>query len=132
MRDQGLAPQPCPQGLGGGTVAEGGAPTCTEVHRGCGYGTAVLLGVLGAPTAKRLAPMMAELVPTLRRLEERRVTDETAAALVVMSAATIDRRLAPDRARLTLRGRSHTKPGSLLKDAIPIRPGPNGMTPCRA
>ncbi len=77
--------------------------------------------VLGAPTGKRLAPMMAELVPTLRRFEELRVTEETAAALVVMSAATIDRRLAPDRARLTLRGRSHTKPGSLLKDAIPIR-----------
>src|SRR5665647_2848718 len=31
------------------------------------------------------------------------------------------RRLAPDRDGLRLRGRSHTKPGSLLKDAIPIR-----------
>ena len=38
-----------------------------------------------------------------------------------MSPATIDRRLAPDRAGMVLRGRSHTKPGSLLKDAIPIR-----------
>ena len=38
-----------------------------------------------------------------------------------MSAATIDRRLAPARAAMTLRGRSHTKPGSLLKDPIPIR-----------
>ena len=77
--------------------------------------------VLGAPTGKRLAPMMGELVPTLRRLQELRVTDETAAALVAMSAATMDRRLAQDRAKLTLRGRSHTKPASLLKDQIPIR-----------
>ena len=38
-----------------------------------------------------------------------------------MSAATMDRRLAPDRAAMRLRGRSHTKPESLLKDAIPIR-----------
>jgi hypothetical protein len=33
----------------------------------------------------------------------------------------MDRRLAPDRVAMTLLGRSHTKPGSLLKDAIPIR-----------
>ncbi len=38
-----------------------------------------------------------------------------------MSAATIDRRLAVDRARLSVRGGSHTKPGSLLKSQIPIR-----------
>ena len=38
-----------------------------------------------------------------------------------MSAATIDRRLAPDRAKLTIRGRSGTKPGSLAKSQIPIR-----------
>jgi hypothetical protein len=77
--------------------------------------------VLGAPTGKRLAPVMSELVPTLRRFAELDVSDQTAAGLVTMSAATIDRRLAPDRAKLQIRGRSHTKPGSLLKDAIPIR-----------
>jgi hypothetical protein len=49
------------------------------------------------------------------------VSDEVAGALVVMSTATMDRRLGPDRAAMTLRGGSHTKPGSLLKDAIPIR-----------
>src|SRR5664279_1414119 len=77
--------------------------------------------VLGAPTGKRLAPMMGELVPTLRRFEELKISDDTERALIVMSAATMDRRLAPDRAKLALKGRSHTKPGSLLKDAIPIR-----------
>src|ERR1019366_2346798 len=77
--------------------------------------------VLGAPTGKRLAPVMDELVTTLRRFGELDVSDEVAGALTEMSAATMDRRLAPDRAAMRLRGRSHTKPGSLLKDAIPIR-----------
>ncbi|MHB1737887.1 MAG: integrase catalytic domain-containing protein [Actinomycetes bacterium] len=77
--------------------------------------------VLGAPTGKRLAPVMTVLVATLRRFAELDISDELAALLVAMSPATMDRRLAPDRAAMTLRGRSHTKPGSLLKDAIPIR-----------
>ena len=74
--------------------------------------------VLGAPTGKRLAPVMAELVERLRRFEELVISDVTAGLLVTMSAAAMDRRLAPDRA---MRGRSHTKPGSLLKSQIPIR-----------
>lgn len=65
--------------------------------------------------------MMGELVPTLRRFQELDVSDELAASLSAMSPATMDRRLAPDRAKMVLRGRSHTKPGSLLKDQIPIR-----------
>jgi len=91
------------------------------------YGPEVMVGlrfcwaVLGAPTGKRLAPVLAELVATLRRFGELVLTDETTALLVAMSAATIDRRLAGDRANMVLRGRSHTKPGSLLKDSIPIR-----------
>jgi len=64
---------------------------------------------------------MGELVATLRRFGELDVSDQLAEAQVVMSPATMDRRLAPDRAAMTLRGRSHTKPGSLLKDAIAIR-----------
>ena len=77
--------------------------------------------VLGAPTGKRLAPIMGELVPRLRRFEELDISDDTQAALLAMSPATMDRRLAPDRAKMQLRGRSHTKPGSLLKSQIPIR-----------
>ncbi len=91
------------------------------------YGAEVIVAlafcwaVLGAPTGKRLAPMMGELVPRLRRFEELLISDDTAMALVAMSPATIDRRLAPDRAKMLARGRSHTKPGSLLKDSKPIR-----------
>lgn len=38
-----------------------------------------------------------------------------------MSPATIDRRLAPVRRLIVAKGRSHTKPGTLLKSQIPIR-----------
>jgi integrase-like protein len=77
--------------------------------------------VLRAPAGKRLAPMLPVLVPILRRDGELKITDEEAALLCRMSAATIDRRLAGERAKMTLRGRSHTKPGSLLKSQIPVR-----------
>ena len=76
---------------------------------------------LGMPAGKRLAPMLGELVAVLRRFGELVIDDDTAALLVGMSAATIDRRLAGERRRHELRGRSHTKPGSLLKSQIPIR-----------
>lgn len=77
--------------------------------------------VLRAPAGKRLAPMLGMLVPLLRRDHELDLTDAEAALLVRMRAATIDRRLAPERAKLISRGRSHTKPGTLLKSQIPIR-----------
>jgi len=65
--------------------------------------------------------MLAVVVPLLRRDGELDLTVAEAALLVRISAATIDRRLAPERARMMLRGRSHTKPGTLLKSQIPIR-----------
>jgi len=73
------------------------------------------------PTGKRLAPMLVNLVPALLREGELELSDEAASALIAMSAATIDRRLAPARRLLMPRGRSHTKPGTLLKSQIPIR-----------
>ncbi len=91
------------------------------------YGPDVVAGlvfcwaVLGMPAGKRLAPVLGELVETLRRFGELEIGDGAADLLVGMSAATIDRRLAPERKRLELKGRSHTKPGSLLKSQIPIR-----------
>jgi hypothetical protein len=77
--------------------------------------------VLNAPAGKRLAPMLAELVPLLRRYRELDVDDATAELLVGMSAATIDRRLVAARAKMLPRGRSHTKPGSMLKSRIAMR-----------
>jgi hypothetical protein len=77
--------------------------------------------VVNAPAGKRLAPLLSELVAVLRAFGELDVDDEAAALLAGMSAATIDRRLAPAKAGLAPRGRSHTKPGSLLKSRIEMR-----------
>nr|GLK33772.1 hypothetical protein GCM10017611_06150 [Rhodococcus wratislaviensis] len=82
--------------------------------------------VLGMLAGKRLAPALPDLVPILRTFGELDIYDATAALLVAMSAATIDRRLVPERKKHVLRGRSHTKPGSLLKAQIPIRTGEQG------
>jgi hypothetical protein len=77
--------------------------------------------VLGMPAGKRLAPMLGELVSVLRRYGELDIDEETAKLLADMSAATIDRRLAPERKKYLARGRSRTKPGTLLKSQIPVR-----------
>ena len=61
------------------------------------------------------------LVPKLRAEKALDVTDEQASLLLRMSASTIDRRLANERRKMILHGKSHTKPGSLLKSQIPIR-----------
>ena len=81
----------------------------------------VCWATLDGPTGKRLAPALPGLVAALRRHGELGISDQTAGLLMAMSAATIDRRLAPDRAGLQLKGMSHTKPGSLLKAQIPMR-----------
>ncbi|WP_237394459.1 integrase catalytic domain-containing protein [Mycobacterium intracellulare] len=77
--------------------------------------------VLERPAGKRLAPMLTELVAVLRYFGELIIDDATAELLVSMSAATIDRRLADQRAKYSLRGHVGTKPGSLLKSQIPVR-----------
>jgi hypothetical protein len=76
---------------------------------------------LRAPAGKLLAPMLPVLVPLLRRDGDITLNDDQAGLLMRMSAATIDRKLATERAKMLPRGRSHTKPGSLLKSQIPIR-----------
>jgi hypothetical protein len=77
--------------------------------------------VLRAPAGRLLAPMLPVLVPLLRRDKELAITDDQAVLLMRMSAATIDRKLAGERAKFFPRGRSHTKPGTLLKSQIPVR-----------
>lgn len=91
------------------------------------YGAAVVAALVfcwavqGAPAGTRVAPFRPELVARLRRFEELDIESATAELVCTISAATIDRRLAEHRARMAVRGRSHTKPGSLLRDSIPIR-----------
>ena len=76
---------------------------------------------LGGLCGKRLAAVMAETIEALERFDELQLSDEQRDLLCCASPATLDRLLAPERRRLRLRGRSLTKPGTLLKSQIPIR-----------
>lgn len=70
---------------------------------------------------KRLQPALPELLTVLERHNELRCDRRTREKLLRISAATIDRLLRPERRKYELRGRSRTKPGTLLKHQIPIR-----------
>ena len=71
--------------------------------------------------SKRFRPFLPELVGILRRKGELKIKDETESQLCRMSASTIDRVLRCWRRDEPRHGLSTTKPGTLLKDAIPVR-----------
>jgi hypothetical protein len=70
---------------------------------------------------KRLEPLLPSLIAALRRHKELIVLPEERKLLLQISPATIDRLLKADRKRITIKGRSRTKPGTLLKHQIPIK-----------
>ena len=70
---------------------------------------------------KRLAAALPEVVPRLVSCAELKASRKVREKLMRISASTIDRLLAPEREKSALKGRSHTKPGTLLKHQIPIR-----------
>jgi len=109
------------RGAGTIKVARSRAPRAPKFGPSVVAALVVCWKLTRCPAGKRLAPMLATVVPLLRRDHDLELADAEAALLVSMSAATIDRHLAPERARLMARGRSHTKPGTLLKSQIPIR-----------
>lgn len=71
--------------------------------------------------SKRFVPCMEELVAALERHGELQLDAQTRQLLLQMSPATADRLLHSERARSKRHGLSTTKPGTLLKKAIPIR-----------
>jgi len=74
----------------------------------------------GQICSKRLAPFLPEAVEVLERAGELKISPDTKRLLVRMSAATIDRLLRTHRPRRP-RSRCTTKPGTLLKEKIPVR-----------
>lgn len=85
---------------------------------------------LGVPTGYRAAPALADLVLRQRRFAELEFSDEQAALLATMAAATIDRRLAPPgsdaaaraqppQARLAAQGRHRDPDWGQRDDAVP-------------
>ena len=76
--------------------------------------------VCGCICGKRLQPFLPEMVLVLERHGELVLDEETRALLLQISAATIDRKLQPYRQQQG-RGLSTTRPGTLLKQSIPVR-----------
>lgn len=70
---------------------------------------------------KRLKPFMPHLVASLKKHGEISVTKEEECLLLAISSATIDRLLSPARKSIGMRGRSTTKPGTLLKHQISVK-----------
>jgi len=95
--------------------------------RPCKYGTEVT-GALKAIweasdrlCSKRLQPFIPEMVKVLRQHNEQHIDASTEARLCQMSPSTIDRLLRPWRQAGGRSSLSTTRPGCLLKSAIPIR-----------
>jgi hypothetical protein len=77
--------------------------------------------IYGRICSKRLHPFLPEGIQILERCNELSLSPQTKQLLLSMSRATIDRCLKKARFIHPQHGLSTTKPGSLLKQAIPIR-----------
>jgi len=77
--------------------------------------------VAGNICGKRLAPFLAELVPILERHEELVLDGVTRAKLLAISAASIDRALAAEKAACRLQARAGARPSTSLLHKIPIQ-----------
>ena len=71
--------------------------------------------------SKRLAPFLSEIIPVLEKYGEIKLDAKVREKLFQISTATIDRMLADTRKKYRIKGRSTTKPGTLLKKSISIR-----------
>ena len=76
--------------------------------------------IYGHICSKRLQPFLPEAIKVLERCKEIEFSNDTKELLLKISSASIDRCLRPVRIK-TPHGLSTTKPGSLLKNLIPVR-----------
>ena len=76
--------------------------------------------IYGQICSKRLQPFLPEAIRVLERCQEINLSKDTKELLLKISSASIDRCLRAVRIRSS-HGLSTTKPGSLLKNLIPIR-----------
>ena len=77
--------------------------------------------ILDYPCGQRLKPMLGEMMLVLKRCKELIVPDAAAKKLLTIAASTIDVKLKKFKAAIRRRFNGTTKPGSLLKNQIPIR-----------
>lgn len=76
--------------------------------------------IYGQICSKRLQPFLPEAIRVLERCKEIELSSATKELLLKISSASIDRCLRPVRIK-SVHGLSTTKPGSLLKNLIPVR-----------
>ena len=79
--------------------------------------------LLSWPCGKKLAAAIPDLMDALVKFGEVDWTPELQQLLRDISPATIDRLLEREKKKLGFKGKSTTKPGTLLKENIPIRMG---------
>ena len=110
-------------------LSGGLAPACGKVHPGPERRYGEIQAVVQyiwmqaeQPCGKRLVPILRQWLPYYERRFER-LSRGHRQLVGQISAATLDRLLAPARAQHVGRGRCGTKPGSLLRSEIPIRTG---------
>jgi len=84
-------------------------------------GLKVIWAIMDYICGKRLAAILPEVIPVLEKHREIVLDAITREKLLSISASSIDRLLVAERRKWMLRGRSGTKPGTLLKHQIPIR-----------
>jgi len=95
--------------------------------RACKYDTAVFEALrkvwylFDCLCGKRLAPVLRSMLSILYKFGEIDFSDEIRSKLEQISPASIDRLLKAEKRKLRIKGRKHTKAGTLLKHQIPIR-----------
>jgi len=121
----------------GSRVGPASAPTRKPRGRKYSYDALTVLievwSLAGEPCGKYLAPVMADTLERLIRFKElkrvkARLTGKVIAEVKAMSAATIDRYLAPTKAaRYPAGSLSTTRPSHILRASIPIRTAMDGF-----
>ncbi len=79
-----------------------------------------IYGISNFASGKRLVGMIPSYVETLVRDKEMYLADKQKELLLSVSAATIERMIKSERKKVFGKGRTTTKPGTLLKNQIPI------------
>lgn len=77
--------------------------------------------ILDFPCGKRFKAIIEEAIENLSKNNHLSLREEIKQKLMEISSSTMDRLLRSERKKMELKGRSHTKPGTLLKKHIRIK-----------
>ena len=113
--------------VGRGVILVGALAPRRRGHRRPTYGAKVLgplkkvWAIMDFPCGKRLKAMLPKVIAKLEAFGEINLERHQRELLMRISASTIDRLLSSERRSMELKSCSRTKPGTLLREKIPIR-----------